>query len=446
MSNPLDTVFAALADPTRRQILSMLLEDDMAITDVAEPFEMSLTGISKHLTILTRAGLITQERRGRVKWCKLEPDALRDASIWMQGFGQFEAVNLDSFERFLAQELENTAITDTAITGTAITDTVMTGQLPQPQVELIENAIIAPLSDEAQHTCGVFRANGSFCAPSSTLLSRGHFSGGPDHPEAEVDTLPGTHFYAGLGRRHFGHFLLESISRLWAMADLHQEIDSVLFLPVGENRMRNGLNGEYGALYRALAYDRPFDLITRPVRVQRLIVATQGFGHDGWITGTPEFRRFIRDRIAARFQPDGPEKLYISRRRLEGEEKLMDQEIRIEKLMRQAGYTAFHPQEHPIEDQAARYLAARQIVGGDGSAFHFAAFCLQPGAKVALIQRRDRPEIFRNFTDQMAAFCAAEVTAINPLIPMERRDTPEQMPAPLHFRYLRRQLHKAGFL
>jgi DNA-binding transcriptional ArsR family regulator len=104
MAQTLDTVFAALADPTRRQILSMLLEDDMAVTDVAEPFDMSLAAISKHLMILASSGLISQEKRGRVKWCKLEPHALRDASIWMQSFGQFEAVNLDAFERFLATE------------------------------------------------------------------------------------------------------------------------------------------------------------------------------------------------------------------------------------------------------------------------------------------------------------------------------------------------------
>lgn len=106
MSDPLDHVFSALADPTRRAILTMLLEDDMAVTDVAEPFEMSLAAISKHLTILTRAGLILQEKRGRVKWCKLDPDALRAASVWMQGFGQFEPVNLDAFERFLERELD----------------------------------------------------------------------------------------------------------------------------------------------------------------------------------------------------------------------------------------------------------------------------------------------------------------------------------------------------
>lgn len=107
MSEPLDITFSALADPTRRAILTMLLEDDMAVTDVAQPFAMSLAAISKHLSILAGAGLISQEKRGRVKWCRLEPDALRAASVWMQAFGQFEPVDLDAFERFLETELED---------------------------------------------------------------------------------------------------------------------------------------------------------------------------------------------------------------------------------------------------------------------------------------------------------------------------------------------------
>ncbi len=101
MAKNLDHIFAALSDPTRRSILTMLLEDDMAVTDVAEPFEISLAAISKHLGVLSRAGLIKQERRGRVNWCKLQPEAMRDASVWMQGFGQFEPVDLDAFESFL---------------------------------------------------------------------------------------------------------------------------------------------------------------------------------------------------------------------------------------------------------------------------------------------------------------------------------------------------------
>ncbi len=109
MTHDLDLIFAALGDPTRRAILMMLLEDDMAVTDVAEPFEMSLAAVSKHLSILTRAGLIAQEKRGRVKWCKLEPDAMRAASVWMQGFGQFEEIDLDGLERFLERELSDGA-------------------------------------------------------------------------------------------------------------------------------------------------------------------------------------------------------------------------------------------------------------------------------------------------------------------------------------------------
>lgn len=101
----LDAIFAALADPTRRQVLSMLLEDDMAVSDVAEPFGISLAAVSKHLGVLAAAGLIRQEKRGRITWCKLDPDGMRNASIWMQGFGQFDAIDLDDFERFLAAEL-----------------------------------------------------------------------------------------------------------------------------------------------------------------------------------------------------------------------------------------------------------------------------------------------------------------------------------------------------
>lgn len=112
MNKNIDKIFAALSDPIRRNILMMLLEDDMAVTDVAEPFDISLAGISKHLGILMRAGLISQEKRGRLKWCKLEPDAMRDAAIWMQSFGQFEAVNLEAFELFLNQEINQSNYTE----------------------------------------------------------------------------------------------------------------------------------------------------------------------------------------------------------------------------------------------------------------------------------------------------------------------------------------------
>lgn len=105
MTDPLSTAFAALADPTRRRILEMLLEDDQTVTDLAEPFDMSLAAVSKHIALLVAAGLVTTEKRGRIKWCGLEPTRMRAAAIWMESFGQFEAVNLEAFERFLDHEL-----------------------------------------------------------------------------------------------------------------------------------------------------------------------------------------------------------------------------------------------------------------------------------------------------------------------------------------------------
>ena len=104
MAHKLNQIFSALADPTRRDILILLLEDDMAVTDIAEPFDMSLAAISKHLIVLSNAGLILQERRGRVKWCKLNTEAMHEAYIWIQSFGQLEPINLDSIEEFLAKE------------------------------------------------------------------------------------------------------------------------------------------------------------------------------------------------------------------------------------------------------------------------------------------------------------------------------------------------------
>lgn len=108
MQAKLNELFSALSDATRREILIMLLEDDMAVTDVAHPFDMSLPAISKHLNILSNAGLIIQERRGRVNWCKLEPDGLREASVWMLSFGQLDIPDIEDLERLIESHIDLT--------------------------------------------------------------------------------------------------------------------------------------------------------------------------------------------------------------------------------------------------------------------------------------------------------------------------------------------------
>lgn len=98
----LDLIFAALADQTRRALLTALMDGDRPVGELAGPHAMSLAAVSKHLQILVRAGLVAQERHGRVVTCRLLPDGLRAAGIWMQGIGGFDAEDYDALERLLA--------------------------------------------------------------------------------------------------------------------------------------------------------------------------------------------------------------------------------------------------------------------------------------------------------------------------------------------------------
>ena len=98
----LDRAFFALADSTRRRLLTALLESDQTVVDLATPFAMSLTAVSKHIGILKQAGLISQYREGRDRWCALNPAAMYEAFRWMQNFGYSEARDDDALEAELA--------------------------------------------------------------------------------------------------------------------------------------------------------------------------------------------------------------------------------------------------------------------------------------------------------------------------------------------------------
>src|SRR5215475_2597489 len=101
----LDTVFAALADPTRRAILQRLAEGEASVTELAEPFadDMSLPAISKHLRVLETTGLIRREKQGRVHRLKLRPAPLHDAAQWLAYYRQFWDEQFDSLAGYLDQ-------------------------------------------------------------------------------------------------------------------------------------------------------------------------------------------------------------------------------------------------------------------------------------------------------------------------------------------------------
>src|SRR3982074_3984086 len=95
-TDQLSVTFAALADPTRRAILARLSQGEASVTDLAKPFDLSLPGISKHLKVLQRAGLITQSRNAQWRPCRLEGGRLKEASDWV---GEYRRFWDESFER-----------------------------------------------------------------------------------------------------------------------------------------------------------------------------------------------------------------------------------------------------------------------------------------------------------------------------------------------------------
>jgi DNA-binding transcriptional ArsR family regulator len=99
----LSATFAALADPTRRAILERLARGERAVTELAEPFDMSLPGISKHLKVLERAGLITRGREAQRRPCKLAAKPLKDVAEWVQHYKRFWEESLDRLDEYLKQ-------------------------------------------------------------------------------------------------------------------------------------------------------------------------------------------------------------------------------------------------------------------------------------------------------------------------------------------------------
>jgi len=99
----LSSTFSALADPTRRAILARLASGERSVTELAQPFEMSLPGISKHLKVLQKAGLIEQGRHAQWRPCRLKAKPLKDVADWVDHYRQFWEESLDRLDEYLKE-------------------------------------------------------------------------------------------------------------------------------------------------------------------------------------------------------------------------------------------------------------------------------------------------------------------------------------------------------
>jgi DNA-binding transcriptional ArsR family regulator len=103
MSDQLSSIFAALADPTRRAILARLALGETSVTELAEPFQMSMRAVSKHLKVLEKAGLIARGREAQWRPCRLEAAPLKNVAGWVEDYRQFWEQSFDRLELYLSQ-------------------------------------------------------------------------------------------------------------------------------------------------------------------------------------------------------------------------------------------------------------------------------------------------------------------------------------------------------
>ena len=97
----LNQVFSALADPVRREILARLDGDELLVSELAAPFDISLQAVSKHIQVLARAGLVVQERTGRISRCRLDAGPLYDAAVWMNRYSKYWQSQFDTLAAWL---------------------------------------------------------------------------------------------------------------------------------------------------------------------------------------------------------------------------------------------------------------------------------------------------------------------------------------------------------
>jgi hypothetical protein len=286
------------------------------------------------------------------------------------------------------------------------------------RIALIEGAIVVPpakgLGNQSVQRSGVLTPDGRLVEEGITWRGQTPVTIAPAMPTGEIADLKGTWMFLGPLFGHFGHFLVESICRIWAFGPLKDKIDGVIYVPKFQNRPDHVAN-VYRPFLQALGVTAPMVNLEDPTRVERLFVPAQGFGMFQMIEGAPEYRDFVRAHAGKGIEPKGAEKIYISRSALPAIRGSVLGEKRLEALLEAEGYEVFHPQKHPHDAQIAAYRAARQIVGVDCSPLHLLALVGDSGQKTGIVARRDG-DLDQYFARQIRAFQGAEAWPMNFLI------------------------------
>lgn len=280
------------------------------------------------------------------------------------------------------------------------------------QIVTIPQALLAPPRAEDRaglvDRCGVFDSYDQIIPRAQTTGQFGNLTLPVDPPARDGQPYrKGTWLFAGSAYGHFGHALVFSMARLWALDQLETAPDGIVFFARG-GTSGGAPQGTLANLLELFSIEVPAHLIDNPEIVETLHVPTQEFSTDTRVTGSDAFRAFVRDRLCAGPIPKGANRLYISRSGLSARKAGVFFADQLDHWMASEGYCVFHPQNHRLTEQVAAYRTADHIVAEDGSALHLAAMVARPEARFAIIATRSHfPQAL---AAQARSFCGADVT------------------------------------
>ena len=252
----------------------------------------------------------------------------------------------------------------------------------------VANAIVVPPTTASfRQKTGVFDQDMEYLPLGATWRYSNRMTLRPDHVDPPKETHPGRWLWGGVLFNHFGHFLVESTSRLWALDQCARHLSGIVFVNKRPRAPRT-IAGYRRDFIDLLAGDIPIHVVKGNQQFESLIVPGQGLGLGSISRGTPEAHAFYKTRLAASVSGEGPNLLYVSRAKLPLETAGILGEQSLERLLEGQGYSIFYPEEHPIDVQIARYMAAEKIIVADGSAAHLLAMVSPATQKVAYLNRR----------------------------------------------------------
>jgi hypothetical protein len=300
---------------------------------------------------------------------------------------------------------------------------------PLPPVHTVTDALGAPVVDAMLYGIGK--------APPPGFIDRALF--------AEAAQLRGCYMFGGMFWHHFGHFLFETLARLWAVAQLRERIDGIVFFVP---RPMDGISPMHQDVFPLMGIDIPIILMQEPKRIEKLYVPRQGCGFGGLASGTPAFRDYMHGHLW-KVPPKGKgTKIYLTREGYGLKRGGYVAEELLRARLEAEGYVAYSPERESFKEQVATYLGASHVLGPDSSAMHLVGFAVPDKTHVGMILRRVGGE--QEMLPQIAGFTGRVPTVVNGIRRMLRRDNMKNqtwaMFAEIDLPLIGRKLAEAGFI